>query len=243
MKRYLALLIAFTPFCKLRVFLYRYMLGYDVSWGARIAPFTVIVADRCRIERVRIGPFNYLEAASLDLAEGVVIGRLNRLKWLRRLRVGENTSISSSNTMCGTRPGISPFKMFENVDIGSGCTITNRHSFDVSDEITVGHNVTVAGSGTQFWTHGFDINRVKIQGRIIIGNNGYIGSRSIVVQGVSIADDVVIGAGTTVSRSITSGGFYVSAVLTRKGDIKSYGESFDVTTHNGYCFVRKEYEN
>jgi len=219
------------------------MLGYDISWEARIAPFTIIIADHCKIERAQIGPFNYLEATSLELAEGVVIGRLNRVKWLRLLRVGKNTSISSSNTMCGTRPGISPFKMLENVEIGSGCTITNRHSFDVSDEITMGHNVTVAGSGTQFWTHGFGINRVKIQARIAIGSNGYIGSRSIVVQGVSIADDVVIGAGTIVSRPITSGGFYVSAVLTRKGDIKDYSESFGVTVHDGYHFVRKECEN
>lgn len=95
----------------------------------------------------------------------------------------------------------------------------------------------MGGVGTTLWTHGFDINRVKIQSPVIIGNNIYVGTNSIICQGVKVVDNVVVGAGTVVSRSINESGFYVSNTLLRKSAVANYSDQAEV--QNDQKFVRK----
>ncbi len=42
-------------------------------------------------------------------------------------------------------------------------------------------------------------------GKIKIGNNVYIGNNSLIMPGVTIADDVMIGAGSVVTKSVPKG--------------------------------------
>ncbi len=82
----------------------------------------------------------------------------------------------------------------------------------------IGDFSTLAGIGTQIWTHGYihetkGIGRYRIDGRIVIGNNVYIGAGSIISMGVRVADGVIIGAGSTVARDLKEPGLYVSAAL------------------------------
>lgn len=54
-----------------------------------------------------------------------------------------------------------------------------------------------------------------INGGCRIGNRVFIGSCSVVTQNVHICDDVIIGAGTNIHKSITEKGTYVGASFTR----------------------------
>jgi len=76
--------------------------------------------------------------------------------------------------------------------------------------ITIGDNVHIV-SGCNFITHdgGVLILRDKypsleLTNRISIGNNVYIGLNSTILPGVTIEDNVIIGAGSVVSRDIPS---------------------------------------
>lgn len=52
-----------------------------------------------------------------------------------------------------------------------------------------------------------------MDGRVLIGANVYIGSRSILTAGVRIADGAMVGAGTTVARDLLNASLYVAGPL------------------------------
>jgi acetyltransferase-like isoleucine patch superfamily enzyme len=56
-------------------------------------------------------------------------------------------------------------------------------------------------------------DRFRVDGEIIIGNNVYLGSGVMINPGVVIADSINIGGNSTVSRSLTEPGMYVSQPL------------------------------
>lgn len=52
-----------------------------------------------------------------------------------------------------------------------------------------------------------------MDGEIKIGDNCYIGSRCIFMPGVKVCNDVIVGAGSCVSKSLTKKGVYVNQPL------------------------------
>ncbi len=77
--------------------------------------------------------------------------------------------------------------------------------------ITIGDHVTIA-AGVQFVTHdgGVWVFRqedpdLDVFGRISVGNNVFIGIRAIILPGVAIGDNCVVGAGSVVTRSVPQG--------------------------------------
>ena len=94
--------------------------------------------------------------------------------------------------------------------------ITHRHYFDLSYGISIGKNVVFGGEQTQCWTHGYDYNRNLKGGTVILGDDIYIGSRSIILPNITISNKVTIAAGTVVHKSITKSGVYASNNLMLK---------------------------
>lgn len=97
------------------------------------------------------------------------------------------------------------------VKVGSGCRILSKHFGSEPFLIEIGHNVTVS-HGVTFINHdgtGWLIRDEKGRRyqyrRISIGSNCFIGANSTLLPGVRIEDNVVVGAGSVVTRSIPSG--------------------------------------
>lgn len=81
--------------------------------------------------------------------------------------------------------------------------------------VTIGSNSTVAGN-VCLLTHdasiGTQVNRERYSdlcGRISIGNNCFIGYGSIIMYGVHIPDNVIVAAGSVVTKSINESGIIV----------------------------------
>ena len=94
-------------------------------------------------------------------------------------------------------------KIGNNVGL-SGVSINSRNS------ITIGNNVIIGG-GSAVWDTDFHPADYKVrkvspnQGKsapIFIGNDVFIGARSIILKGVSIGDRSVIAAGAVVNKSV-----------------------------------------
>ena len=76
----------------------------------------------------------------------------------------------------------------ENIEIGNGCAITSGVKI-------VTHYVHSAKGKGHWYTYG----------KVHIGNNVHIGLNTLIIQPVTIGDDVIIAAGAVVTKDIPSG--------------------------------------
>lgn len=99
----------------------------------------------------------------------------------------------------------------QGLKIGKNCVIS---SFSFGTEpylITIGDNCRIT-AGVKFITHDGslwvlrnlkrELKDIDMFGKIQIGNNVNIGNHSIIMPGVTIGDNVIIGAGSIVTRSV-----------------------------------------
>lgn len=103
--------------------------------------------------------------------------------------------------------GFKNLHLHKNSIIGQGCF------FDLTGKIVIGERTTISPS-CLFITHQDPGSMVKNQlsdiyirdiGKIIIGNDSWIGAGTTVINDVSIGSRVVIGAGSLVIRDIPAG--------------------------------------
>ena len=99
------------------------------------------------------------------------------------------------------------------VKIGDGCNINDNASRVFSTEpymVTIGNKVTIAPE-VRFITHDGAIGVLRVNDEyknkdiispIEIGNNVFIGIRTIIMPGVKIGDNVIIGAQSVVTKNI-----------------------------------------
>ena len=86
--------------------------------------------------------------------------------------------------------------------------IIEPYLVEIKDNVTISYDVSVI-------TH--DNAPIKviegatdIVGKIVIGNNCFIGARAILLPGVSLADNTIVAAGSVVANSITQPGVVVA---------------------------------
>jgi acetyltransferase-like isoleucine patch superfamily enzyme len=196
------------------------LIGHRVSSRARIAP-SLVLADRlCLDANARIGPLNFISVRRLVMREDARIGYCNVIK---ARRAGRFSLLMRSRSFLGSRNAVlmghlphghAPVQM----RLGTSSVVTAGHYINVEESILIGADTVVAGIGTQLWTHGFvhlqDRRvRAEVRGKIIIGENVYIGSSSCIAPGIRVADDVAIGAHSSVAKSLLTPGVYVSQGL------------------------------
>jgi acetyltransferase-like isoleucine patch superfamily enzyme len=96
------------------------------------------------------------------------------------------------------------------VKIGLGCDIQIRDFGSEPYLIEIGNHCQIT-TGVLFRTHGgVWIMREKYPtsdffGKIKIGNNVYIGNNAIILPGVTIEDNVIVGGGSVVTKSVPQG--------------------------------------
>lgn len=215
-------LISFLPINKFRIFCYRYLLNYKISYDSKIGMLNFINAIIFEATHVTIGSFNVISAKEIRLESNSKIRNRNRIKWLKQIVIHEGGEIVSGNVIIGMKnQELLPYSDVCTFELGKGSIITRNHLFDCTANIKINTNVVFGGSGTQVWTHGFDIDRTMLLGNVSFGNNIYIGSRCMILQNVDICNNVSIGAATTVSKSILASGFYTSSTLILKSLLKN----------------------
>ena len=99
------------------------------------------------------------------------------------------------------------------VQVGEKCRLLNTNARTFGSEpylIKIGNHVTVT-SGVRFINHdgGMWVFReqepdIELFGTIEVGNNVFIGMDTLILPGVKIGDNCVIGAGSIVTRNIDS---------------------------------------
>lgn len=95
------------------------------------------------------------------------------------------------------------------VKIGNNCRLIDVSFGSEPYMIEIGNHVSI--SNARLITHDGGVwvfreaePEIDLFGKIIIGNNVFIGSGAIIMPGVTIGDNVVIGAGSVVTRDVPS---------------------------------------
>ena len=93
--------------------------------------------------------------------------------------------------------------------VGVGCSIGTWSIYPEAYLIELGDYVQIT-SGVHLFTHGGGwVMRRKYPnydsfGKVIIGNNVYIGNNALVMPGITIGDNVVVAAGSIVTKNVPS---------------------------------------
>lgn len=96
---------------------------------------------------------------------------------------------------------------FNGVKIGANCSIQDVSFGSEPYLITIGNHVQLT-SGTKIFTHGgANVLRIKhpdidFFGKVVIKDNVYMGNNSLIMPGVTIGSNVIVAAGSVVTKSI-----------------------------------------
>ena len=129
------------------------------------------------------------------------------------------------------------------VKIGKNCLICSSPMTREAYLIDIGDNVTVSTNVT-FVTHDNSIKflyptKSDIFGKIVIGNNCFIGENSIILYGVTLADNVIVAAGSVVTKSFRDSNIIIGGNPARI--INTWDRFSEKIKYN--VVTRKEMEN
>lgn len=174
---------------------------------------SLILANEIRIEDgCKVGHFNIIICNKFVMKRNATLGKLNRLRGNFDIIMEENTYMDHRVIAGGgihkLQRGISTLLLKKGAHV-----VTGR--FDLTDSVIIGERTTIAGRGTDFWTHSFykTTPPSRVDGPIEIGNDCYIGSLCQIMPGLKIADNITVGAGCCVAKSLLQEGTYVNQQL------------------------------
>lgn len=174
-----AALIALVPVGRLRIALYRRLLGYRIGRGCRV------------------GMLNLVACRSLTLGDGSVIGRGNLMKGDFDFVAGPRLFMGNFNVLtCPWRLAErSPSRGYATlIEFGADCLVNDRHYLDGHGRISVGDGSWIAGRDSQLYTHG-----ISVEDRdIAIGRGCYIGTATRFAPGSGVGDRSIVGMGSVV---------------------------------------------
>lgn len=95
------------------------------------------------------------------------------------------------------------------IKIGVGCNIGSNILTGEPYLISIGNDVTIS-SEVLFVTHDASVGKIfgkhvmsDVCGEINVGNNCFLGIRSTILYGVTLADNIIVAAGSVVTKSFT----------------------------------------
>ena len=134
-------------------------------------------------------------------------------------------------------------KVGENFRRGSGCFIDPSHCFliQIGNNVTFSINVTLLAHDASTKSH---IDYTKI-GKIVIGDNCFVGAGSIILPNVSIGENSIIAAGSVVTKDVPPGIVFGGNPAKMICDVDSFVErhtnnlSNTILFDESYVFSRK----
>lgn len=212
MKKWILAIIIFL-FLSVIVMFFLRLLGYKIGRNCRIGFSWVIVNELEMADYAKIGHLNFIYIPLLHMGQASYIKKCNVIKGSICLIIELKGIVNQFNYMTSAFTHKNSIcKIENNAILGVG------HTLDLTSDIRLGAYSILAGKGSQVWTHGFyhskkTHDRWRIDGKVEIGKNVYIGSRAIICAGVHICNNCTIGAGVVVAKDIVKEGLYVNQAL------------------------------
>lgn len=186
-KSLVQVMILFLPW-GLRRWILTKTFGYSIDPTAHVG-LSIILADEVTMSRgATLGHFNY-------------VGRLDLLQLDEDASIGNFNWITGLSTRLNSPFFIKKTNRRSDLVIGKCSMIAHQNYIDCSDRIVLGQFAGIAGTRSQFVTHGVEpITSRQTCAPIIVGDFTMVGSGSIVLKGVRIPDRCIVSAGSVVSH-------------------------------------------
>lgn len=160
--------------------------GSHIGAGTRLAPRVTVYAGCV------IGARCIIHAGAVIGSDGFGFARDAHGQWVKipqvgRVRIGDDVEIGANTTVDRGALG--------DTVIGDGCKLDNQ--IQIAHNVRIGEHTAIAGC-------------VGIAGSTHIGRRCQIGGQAGIIGHLEIADDVVISAGTLVTKSISRAGVYTA---------------------------------
>ena len=184
----------------------RHYLTSDICMGRPVVPFEEVESNFMPNEHcmyIQVGFF------SDHLADDSVCNSLreNRFKSARRMGYSFFKYVSPHS-----RVG-EGFKLRDNTII---------HDSKIHAFVEIGENTTIGESNihhhSKIGSHTILTAGVLLGGNVIIGDNCFIGFGAIILDGITVANNTIIGAGSVVTRDIHKSGVYLGSPAKRLTD-------------------------
>lgn len=240
-KVYIFILALLPISTRFRAVLYKLIPRYTIGKNVRIGFLSSIYGDEISIgDNTTVENMVYItKVSNICLGDNVKLRSFTRISNIDDISISNFAVVGKANVISGPskiiRPLASQFKL------GIGSILTSRHFIDMCDSVIIGDNVTLAGRNSQVWTHYFDLNHNRIQSPVVIGNNVYVGSMSIITAGVNIYENVIISAGSCVTHDILESGVWTShGELRRIGNVHDLSTRYEkISEYDGKYFLHK----
>jgi acetyltransferase-like isoleucine patch superfamily enzyme len=192
------------------------MIGHRVSRSARISVSLVLSERLYLASKTSIGPLNIIRIKRLLMKEAAYIGAMNHIHGEFSVVLRPQAAIGNRNRI--NRGAYIGPRYPALLRLGRLSKITADHYVNLIQSVWFGDYSTLAGSGSQIWTHGYSHHaegpgRDEIRRPVRIGNNVYIGSMCCIGPGVTLGNHVAIGSHSSVAKSLSEPGLYVSQAL------------------------------
>jgi acetyltransferase-like isoleucine patch superfamily enzyme len=145
----------------------------------------------------------YLRALGLQIGQGSIIGKI-KCVWPKSIHIGSETTVQDNVLFHIAHP----FYENNHIKIGSRVFIGQSCEFNCAAKIFIGDDSKVA-SNTTFVDLGHEIapnitinKQAIISSDIVVCEDVWIGTRCIILKGVTIGKGSVIGAGSLVNKSV-----------------------------------------
>jgi acetyltransferase-like isoleucine patch superfamily enzyme len=142
--------------------------------------------------------------SELVLADNFSLGMGSTILVKGHWSIGDSSNISSNCAIFSRENDL-----HGNLKIGNDSNIGDNTIIDVSDDVIIGDNVAI-GPGCKIYTHDHDYRDLNLPawkgkiktGKVIIGNNSWIGANVVIMPGVKVGYHSVIAAGSVVNRNV-----------------------------------------
>jgi acetyltransferase-like isoleucine patch superfamily enzyme len=144
---------------------------------------------------------------SLVLQNGAKIGAHTRCYINNQWFIGQQTSIATFCQLFSREGGCKG-----RLNIGDGCSIGDYSILDLSDDITIGHEVAL-GPRCTLYTHDHDYRQPGITAPwkgnpitkpIVIEDGAWIGSNVTILPGITIGKNALVAAGSVVTKNVAA---------------------------------------
>lgn len=192
------------------------ILGHKIGPSVRISMSLIFVRNLYLESHNSIGLFNVIKTNRLVMRDYASVGAMNHIHGDFSVRLGPEAAIGNRNRI-NRGPYDAPHYP-SSLSMGRLSKITADHYVNLISPIKFGDYSILGGSRSQMWTHGFvhhahGPGRDEVRRPITVGDNVYIGSMCCISPGVTLGNHVAIGAHSSVSKSLSEPGMYVSQAL------------------------------